>query len=155
MRLKYIALLLTVLVLLSGFGMLTVFAEPSDIQPNSSSGADDPTAEPEPPVTEPIQETEPPYVEPTEPPYEETDPPYVPQEPTAEDTQPPVESEVEQQTTEAPKEEYTEKPTLPRDISVEGESGNLFVGLALWIAVIIGVIVVSGILISTHKRKRQ
>jgi len=120
-------------------------AEAEPTQPDVSTEPVEPTASPKP--------TEPPYIPTTNPPA--TEPPYVEptQEPTyegdADVTQPYWEQPTQRET-----EAFTDKPTQPRSSSLGDTSGNVALGIGLWVSIIIGVIVVSGIMVATHKRKK-
>lgn len=163
MKLKYIACCLCVVLCLVGFASFNVSAEPEESQAESQIEASE-QQESQPEESYPQQEAE------TDPPVESSEPleeeptylgdipneeQYVPEEQPDDDETQDDGIYYYEQFTQPPAEIYTERETLPRFIAIEGESGNLVVGAALWVLIIIGVIVVAVILMVTHRRKRS
>lgn len=93
------------------------------------------------PYTEPTD-----YIIPTDAVPEETQPTYqgdIYEPPTVpEETQPPTFYPIEE-----------EKPTNPRITSSEDNSGNLIIAIVLWSSIILGIVIVIGIVVATHRRK--
>lgn len=94
---------------------------------------------------------------PTEPPTEEVTTIYAPTE--NEDYgyysyEPPTEPPTEVYEPEILTETYTDAPFMDRFAITDTEEGNLFIALGLWIAIAIGVIIVTSVVVTTHKRKK-
>lgn len=101
-------------------------------------------------------ETESPYNEPTEAPTEIATTVYAPTENEGYDYSytPPTEPEEYVYEPEVLTETYTDAPFLERFALTDAGEGNLFIALGLWLAIIMGVIIVISIVIATHKRKK-
>lgn len=113
------------------------------------------------------------YAEPTSPPSDApTEPQYTPTEPQEQATtyhEPenndsyvddydysqvyPTEATEQEYAPEILTETYTDAPFIERLTSGDG-SGNLFVALGIWAAIVAGIIIVVSIVIATHKRKK-
>lgn len=166
-RIKTFTVVLAILFVITAVGSVTVLAEPQDY-PDYSSAPDTDISQPDYSYPEESSTDGPLYEDPVySDPYEETEPPYYPEETEPEDSGDAssayegdiISSQIDnwyaQTATDPPTEMYTERPTQLFEIPFEGEEGNLFIGLSLWIAIIIGVIIVITILISTHRRKKS
>ena len=68
--------------------------------------------------------------------------------------EPPTEEQTEIYEPEVLTETYTDPPFLERFSIADTGEGNLFVALGLWMSIIIGVIIVTSVVISTHRRKK-
>lgn len=101
-------------------------------------------------ATEPEDETEPPYEEASSE-YDEDEPDenyeYSYEPPTEEETEVLYEPEILTET-------YTDPPFLERFSIADTGEGNLFVALGLWMSILIGIIIVTSVVISTHRRKK-
>ena len=172
MKIKSLCAVL-VIILIVCFSSVTAFAAPEDGNSSyntpdivSSQAEDSQSSYAEPPTAAPYEEpTQPEYSQPdptdplptqpqpTEPEYtqpQETQPEYS----QPEETNPPYENPTYEQYTDSATEAYTDKPTQPRTSSTDTD-GNLAAGIGLWISILVGIIIVSGIMINTHIRKTK
>ena len=98
------------------------------------------------------------YEDETEPPYEEASSEYDEDEPDENyeySYEPPTEEETEVlYEPEILTETYTDPPFLERFSIADTGEGNLFVALGLWMSILIGIIIVTSVVISTHRRKK-
>lgn len=164
MKFKHLATLFLAFVILSGFGSFTAFAEPDDYTGESSSYSEgsEPTPQsselPQSDVTletQPLQSQQ--DTEPAESNYEPDYEPDYQQESEPESTYEEPEEDIYtyEYPTYSSDEWYTEPSTLPRIDFLNGESGNVAIGVGLWVLIIVGVITVAAILIVTHRRKKS
>ncbi len=108
-------------------------------------------------ATEPEEPTEPEYEsEPTEPPTEEITTIYAPTENEDYDYsyEPPTVPPTEVYEPEILTETYTDAPFIDRFAITDAGEGNLFIALALWVSIVIGIVIVCSVVSITHKRKK-
>lgn len=134
--------------------------------PTEEATYDYSATEPEDPYYDYYEPTEDPYYDPyyepeTEPQYEEPTEEiataiYAPTENEDYDYYyvPPTEPEEYVYEPEVLTETYTDAPFLERFALTDAGEGNLFIALGLWLAIIMGVIIVISVVIATHRRKK-